>query len=59
MRAQAVLETLSHSDFEEIRSYRKPPTSVVLVVEGKKINYVEKIKNKFNQPTDYLRDKLR
>ena len=36
MRAQAVLETLSHSDFEEIRSYRKPPTSVVLVVEGKK-----------------------
>ena len=30
MRAQAVLETLSHGDFEEIRSYRKPPTSVVL-----------------------------
>ena len=29
-RAQSVLRTLSARDFEEIRSYRKPPHSVVL-----------------------------
>lgn len=33
-RAQSVLRTLNAHDFEEIRSYRKPPGSVVLVVEA-------------------------
>ena len=33
-RAQSVLQTLDAHDFEEIRTYRKPPMSVVLVVEA-------------------------
>jgi len=33
-RAQSVLQTLDSHDFEEIRTYRKPPASVVLVVEA-------------------------
>ena len=41
-RAQHVLKTLSAQDFEEIRSYRKPPNSVVLVVEAICILFNEK-----------------
>ena len=41
-RAQHVLKTLSPQDFEEIRSYRKPPNSVVLVVEAICILFKEK-----------------
>ena len=33
-RAQAILSRLNERDFEEIRTYRAPPVSVILVVEA-------------------------